>query len=99
MVCKGALQCKIFLINYRSSVLSFGEWSTRGCSKNEALSSKKSTVCKCTHLTHFGILLSARPIKPEDTAEALSLNIIGYVGVSVSVAAMLITVILFLVFK
>ena len=35
-----------------------GKWSTRGCSLNEEGSSETVTVCECTHLTHFAILLS-----------------------------------------
>ena len=44
-----------------NSILSAGQWSDRGCSKSESLSSTSVTVCECNHLTHFSILLSAQP--------------------------------------
>ena len=83
----------------RNTILNLGEWSTRGCSKSMRLSSNLSTVCECTHLTHFAILLSASPIIPENRHVQLSLDIIGYVGVSLSVVAMAVTVFIFIAFK
>jgi len=83
----------------RHLVLNAGEWSTRGCTKNEDLSSDLSTICECTHLTHFAILLSAKPLVPPNPDIQLSLTIIGYVGVSVSIMAMALTVIAFTAFK
>ena len=56
------------------------------------------SVCECTHLTHFGILLSASPI-PVSEGVGLSLSIIGYIGISVSLVAMAFTVITFIAFK
>ena len=56
------------------------------------------TVCECNHLTHFAILLSAQPLNT--SAEVtLSLQIIGYVGVAVSLVAMAITVLTFIAMK
>ena len=56
------------------------------------------TVCKCNHLTHFAILLSARPLQISPQ-KILSLQIIGYIGVSVSLVAMAATVFVFLFLK
>ena len=56
------------------------------------------TVCECTHLTHFAILLSANPPNFSDPV-ALSLEIIGYVGVSVSLVAMALTITTFIILK
>ena len=78
--------------------LSSGQWSDRGCTRNDALSNTSVTVCECTHLTHFAILLSAAPLSLSDPV-TLSLEIIGYVGVSISLVAMAITVFTFLVLK
>ena len=56
------------------------------------------TVCECNHLTNFAILLSARP--PTFTPpQALALQIVGYIGVSVSLVAMAATVFVFLFLK
>ena len=70
-----------------NSILSVGQWSDRGCNRSESLSNTSVTVCECNHLTHFAILLSAAPLNLTD-AVVLSLEVIGYVGVSVSLVAM-----------
>ena len=85
---------------YRSSqdILSAGQWSDRGCNRNENLSNIYVTVCECNHLTHFAILLNATP--PENSQPVtLSLQIIGYVGVSISLVAKALTIIAFLALK
>ena len=56
------------------------------------------TVCECDHLTHFAILLSAEPLNLTD-AVVLSLEVIGYVGVSISLVAMCLTITTFTIFK
>ena len=81
-----------------SSILSVGQWSERGCTKNEVLSNTSVTVCECTHLTHFAIMLSAKPRKlPKEVT--LSLEVIGYVGVSISLVAMTLTVLTFVTLR
>ena len=80
------------------NILSIGEWSRRGCSRNAKLSDTSVTVCECTHLTHFAILLSADPPNFSDPV-ALSLEIIGYVGVSISLVAMALTIATFTILK
>ncbi len=82
----------------QDSILSIGEWSDRNCSRNDTLSNISLTVCECTHLTHFAILLSAAP-QNLSTGVTLSLEIIGYVGVFISLFAMGITIITFLALK
>ena len=80
------------------NIFSAGQWSDRGCARNENLSNESITVCECNHLTHFAILLSAAPVELPDSV-ALSLEIISYVGVSVSLVAMALTVITFFIQK
>ena len=79
-------------------ILSAGQWSERGCNRSESLSNTSVTVCECDHLTHFAILLSAAPLNLSD-AVVSSLEVIGYVGVSVSLVAMGLTIFTFVVFK
>lgn len=89
----------LFVFNSdEGSILSVGQWSCEDCHRNEALSSNSVTVCECYHLTHFAILLSA---DPPDFSEPVvfSLTVIGYVGVSVSLVAMAITITTFIVLK
>ena len=72
-----------------------GSWSDYGC---ETTFNSTSTVCRCNHLTHFAILLSARPLQlpPQQT---LALEVIGYIGVGVSLVAMAAVVIVFVFLK
>ena len=49
------------------------------------------TVCKCNHLTHFAILLSARHLKIS-YLQTLTLQVIGYIGVATSLVAMAVTI-------
>ena len=81
-----------------NSILSAGQWSERGCSKSENPSNTSVTVCECDHLTHFAILLSAAPLNLTD-AVVLSLEVVGYVGVSISLVAMGLTIFTFAAFK
>ena len=104
-LCLGALlaileiSVKLQYIFYSpDNILSIGEWSRRGCSRNANLSNTFVTVCECTHLTHFAILLSASPPNFSDPV-ALSLEIIGYVGVSISLVAMALTITTFSIVK
>ena len=87
------------LLFHSPLTLTLGKWSTRGCTKNEDLSSNRFTICECTHLTHFALLLSAKPLLPQNPHVTISLAFIGYVGVAVSVVTMMLTVITFTVFK
>lgn len=73
-----------------------GQWSDRGC--RQAFSNSSMTVCECSHLTHFAILLSASP-PSLDKLVVLSLEAIGIVGVSISLVAMVLTVTSFVIFK
>ena len=92
------LLCLLFLCSLEDGILSVGQWSDRGCWRNESLSNSSVTVCECNHLTHFAVLLSASP--PNFTAPVvLSLEIIGYVGVSISLVAMALTITIFIIIK
>ena len=68
-----------------------GNWSEDGCNTTFNFT---STVCKCNHLTHFAILLSARPLQ-----QTLALQVIGYIGVAVSLVAMAAVVFVFVFLK
>ena len=67
-----------------------GYWSQRGCIQNKKESSKGIIVCDCNHLTHFAVLLS--PGVKLGARHVLALQVIGYIGIVVSLAAMVITV-------
>ena len=78
-----------------SNILKVGSWSTRGCVRNSTLSSKTRTVCDCNHLTHFAILLSPHPPTFNGPTISLSFSVISYVGITVSVIAMAVTILIF----
>ena len=73
------------------------EWSQQGCSLNSDLSNASHTVCECNHLTHFAILLS--PGLNISATHVVALQFIGYVGVSISVASMMLTVFMLCCFR
>ncbi len=75
-----------------------GIWSSKGCSKNLKLSSTSVTVCECNHLTTFAIILSPKPPKFKKLV-VLSLQVLGYLGVGVSLLAMAATVLTFTAIK
>ena len=74
------------------AVLFPGQWSTEGCNTNFTAT---MTVCECNHLTHFAILISARPIELSQQQISV-LQITGYIGLSMSLLAMAITVLVFI---
>ena len=84
--------------SFEGSPLSRGEWSNAGCNRVEALSNSSYTVCECDHLTHFAILLSPVPLNFSDGV-VVSLEAIGYVGVTISLVAMAITIATFVIFR
>ena len=86
------------MIYYSSGILSSGQWSTDGCFKNSELSNASLTVCECNHLTHFAILLSPVPLSLTESAR-LSLEVITVVGVIISIVAMAITVMTFILLR
>ena len=79
------------LILCSDSRLVNGRWNTKGCERNNSLSNSTHTVCECTHLTNFAILLSSQPIV--GGVHAFVLGLIDYIGVSLSVLAMLATIV------
>ena len=64
---------------------------------NEQESTDRVVVCECSHLTHFAVLLS--PGVNVSEKHEFALQVIGYIGVVVSLAAMAITVLFYICFK
>ena len=88
----------LFMHSSEESPLSRGEWSNAGCRKVESLSNSSYTMCECDHLTHFAILLSPVPLNFSDGV-VVSLEVIGYVGVTISLVAMAIIIATFVIFR
>ncbi|XP_046845837.1 adhesion G protein-coupled receptor L4-like [Xenia sp. Carnegie-2017] len=68
-----------------------GVWSTEGCIRDEPLSNTNITVCRCNHLTHFGVLIQVtdEEISPTDIR---ALTAITYVGSALSLIGVFFTV-------
>ncbi|CAH3165297.1 unnamed protein product [Pocillopora meandrina] len=74
---------------------SSGGFSETGCYLVTWKSNSEETVCSCNHLTHFAVLLDYNG-SPELTEEDETiLEIITYVGLSLSIFAILLTIILY----
>lgn len=72
-----------------------GEWSGMGCVRtNNKLLPSSIVECRCTHLTNFAVLTTPSA-RVSSAQNAVSLAVITYVGVAVSVPAMLLTVAVF----
>jgi hypothetical protein len=64
---------------------------------NEAESTERKTVCECNHLTHFAVLLS--PGVEFGEKHEFALQTIGYIGITISLFAMAITVLINVCFR
>ncbi|XP_055520012.1 adhesion G protein-coupled receptor E5-like [Leucoraja erinacea] len=62
-------------------------WSTQGCSKSQ--SNRSHTTCSCSHLSRFAVLVALYKV------EGLALSVITYVGVIISLVALLAAIITF----
>ena len=51
------MECAFWRFPKGNSSNSSGYWSIDGCNKDEGLSDAEATVCRCNHLTHFGIFM------------------------------------------
>uniref|UniRef100_A0A8C4R4X8 Uncharacterized protein n=1 Tax=Eptatretus burgeri TaxID=7764 RepID=A0A8C4R4X8_EPTBU len=68
-----------------------GEWSSTGCKETVE---GNQTTCTCSHLTSFSVLISPK------TVTSLGLEIITYVGVGISIGALIIALIIeFLIWR
>ncbi|XP_063472335.1 adhesion G protein-coupled receptor E2 isoform X10 [Symphalangus syndactylus] len=70
-----------------------GHWATTGCSTIGTRDT--STICRCTHLSSFAILMAHYDVQEEDPV----LTIITYVGLSVSLLCLLLAALTFLLCK
>lgn len=76
---------------------SVNHWSTKGCYRNKItrVGNKKIVHCACNHLTNFAILLAV-----DDNRQILKeLDIISFIGCLISIAALLVTVVIYTAFR
>ncbi|XP_077998085.1 uncharacterized protein LOC144451170 isoform X3 [Glandiceps talaboti] len=73
-----------------------GEWSDYGC--NTVESNETHTVCSCSHLTNFAVLVDVHGTKVSET-HRLALSIITYFGFIVSIFCLVLCLISFICLK
>ncbi|XP_051923965.1 adhesion G-protein coupled receptor D1 isoform X2 [Hippocampus zosterae] len=71
-----------------------GVWSNQGCVRSKG--NMTYSVCLCNHLTNFAILMQVVPLKLT-TGHRVALSTIGYVGCSISIFCLAITLVTFAV--
>ncbi|XP_044222286.1 adhesion G-protein coupled receptor D1 isoform X1 [Thunnus albacares] len=71
-----------------------GVWSNEGCVRSDG--NMTYSVCLCNHLTNFAILMQVVPLKLT-TGHQVALSTIGYVGCSISIFCLAITLVTFAV--
>ncbi|XP_007189713.2 adhesion G-protein coupled receptor D1 isoform X2 [Balaenoptera acutorostrata] len=71
-----------------------GIWSNQGCALTEGTLS--SSVCRCTHLTNFAILMQVAPLELT-RGHQVALSSVSYIGCSLSVLCLTITLVTFAV--
>ncbi|XP_037699146.1 adhesion G-protein coupled receptor G6 isoform X2 [Choloepus didactylus] len=76
-----------------------GGWNTSGCTTHRD-SDKSRTVCLCSHLTHFGVLMDLQGATPQmDTRHTRVLTFISYVGCGVSAIFAAVTLLTYVAFE
>ncbi|XP_038838135.1 adhesion G protein-coupled receptor E5-like [Salvelinus namaycush] len=65
-----------------------GAWSRRGCTK--VMSNATHTVCSCSHLSSFAVLMALYPVK-----HTFELRLLTWLGLSVSVVCLLLCTLTF----
>ncbi|KAM7416304.1 hypothetical protein PAMA_018393 [Pampus argenteus] len=71
-----------------------GVWSNEGCVRSHG--NMSYSVCLCNHLTNFAILMQVVPLKLT-AGHQVALSTIGYVGCSISIFCLAITLVTFAV--
>nr|XP_032823761.1 adhesion G-protein coupled receptor D1 [Petromyzon marinus] len=69
-----------------------GVWSNAGCARTQGNGS--FSVCKCTHLTNFAILMQVTPLQLSEHHQR-ALSTISYIGCAISITCLCITLITF----
>ncbi|XP_066023418.1 adhesion G-protein coupled receptor G5-like [Pocillopora verrucosa] len=70
-------------------------FSEEGCHVVTSKSNSEETVCSCNHLTHFAVLLDYDGSTKLTEEDETVLKVITYVGLSLSIVGILLTLILY----
>ncbi|XP_063288379.1 adhesion G-protein coupled receptor D2 [Pelobates fuscus] len=80
--------------NFSLSPENGGSWSTSGCILRKKL--PETTTCFCNHTTNFAVLLQVYEVQ-RSSEEEWTLRTLTFIGCGVSLSALLVTFVLFLV--
>ncbi|EDV26166.1 uncharacterized protein TRIADDRAFT_55994 [Trichoplax adhaerens] len=69
-----------------------GNWSNHGCSVD--MTNKTHTRCRCSHLTHFAILMRVSSI-PISAQHQVILDLLSYVCCGISIASLIVSMMIF----
>jgi len=69
-------------------------WSDRGCQRIET-HEEEFVACECDHLTNFALIINT----DQEIYNPLALQIVTYVGCGISIAALFITLIIYIFFR
>uniref|UniRef100_A0A8D0W079 Adhesion G protein-coupled receptor E2 n=1 Tax=Sus scrofa TaxID=9823 RepID=A0A8D0W079_PIG len=86
-------QHKVFCVFWEHGQNGSGHWATSGC--RMVGTKDNSTICQCTHLSSFAILMAHYEVQEKDSA----LTVISYMGLSLSLLCLLLAVLTFLFCK
>lgn len=76
-----------------------GGWSDKGCKRIDDNQDENRIKCSCDHMTNFAILVDLYGDETEDENHAIALDIITYIGCTLSIFGLLLTIITFMIFK
>ncbi|XP_070557832.1 cadherin EGF LAG seven-pass G-type receptor 2-like isoform X8 [Ptychodera flava] len=71
-----------------------GGWSSKGCEFLYHNKTINRIACSCNHLTQFAVLMDASPT-PVALTDKMALQLITYIGISISLLALLLSLITF----
>uniref|UniRef100_A0A8D1KYF8 Adhesion G protein-coupled receptor E2 n=1 Tax=Sus scrofa TaxID=9823 RepID=A0A8D1KYF8_PIG len=83
---------KVFCVFWEHGQNGSGHWATSGC--RMVGTKDNSTICQCTHLSSFAILMAHYEVQKDS-----ALTVISYVGLSLSLLCLLLAVLTFLFCK
>ncbi|XP_072871858.1 LOW QUALITY PROTEIN: adhesion G protein-coupled receptor E2 [Chlorocebus sabaeus] len=84
---------KVFCVFWEHGQNGCGHWATTGCSTMGTRDT--STICRCTHLSSFAVLMAPYDVQEEDPV----LTVITYMGLSLSLLCLLLAALTFLLCK
>ncbi|KAK7491520.1 hypothetical protein BaRGS_00017159, partial [Batillaria attramentaria] len=74
-------------------------WSSKGCKRVDESSDGDKTVCACDHMTSFALLMDVYGRWNDSAQHWTALSIISFTGCSVSLVALILTIVIYILYK